>query len=319
MTLGIAEARKLNGRWIVALVCAAARLNAQAVTPASLQAREVPRADTALVIHAGDRDLVAELRVPQGAGPHPLAIVIHGGCWMTKFADARYMRPLAEALRQDGIATWTISYRRADEVGGGWPGTFLDVAAATAQVRSLVARYRLDTTRVIASGHSAGAHLALWLAAQPKLPPSSAGHAAKDALRIGAVVALDGPGDLAASNPGITKICAGNVLEQLLGGAPDAVPDRWREASPASWLPLGVPQAMVRGGLDARLPALNAAAGSMAPYAERARAAGDSSWVVTADSTSHFAMLDPEQPVFAIVIKAMHDALAAINRSPSNH
>ncbi len=298
----------------------APRVGAQNVTPASLQALAVPPADTALTLHVGDRDLVAELRVPKGAGPHPLAIIIHGGCWMTKFADAKYMRPMAEAVRQAGIATWTISYRRADETGGGWPGTFLDVAAQTALVRTLAPRYKLDLTQVIASGHSAGAHLALWLAAQPKLPRSNAAHVSANALPIHAVVALDGPGDLVAANAGITQICGGGVLEQLLASKPAEAPERWRDASPSAWLPLGVPQVMVRGGLDARMAAGPSATGAMTVYAQRARAAGDSTWIVIADSTSHFAMLDPARPVFAVVVQAMRDALAAMKkptRSPT--
>jgi acetyl esterase/lipase len=220
------------------------------------------------------------------------------------------MYPMAEAVRQAGIATFTISYRRADETGGGWPGTFLDVAAQAALLRPLATRFHLDLTRVIASGHSAGAHLALWLAAQPRLPASSAVHALPAALPIAAVVALDGPGDLVASDPGISRICGGNVLEQLMGSLPDAQPARWREASPVNWLPLGVPQAMVRGGLDARLAPLGAAAGNMITYAARARAAGDSTWVVHADTTSHFVMLDPERTAFATVLQAMRDVLA---------
>lgn len=292
-------------------------LKAQRVSPATLEARVVPRADTSVTLHVGGqgaaaRDLVSELRVPGGAGPHPVAIVIHGGCWVTRFADMRYMRPLAEALRQQGFATWTVSYRRADEAGGGWPGTFLDVAAQVAQLRALAPRYKLDLTRVIASGHSAGAHLALWLVAQPKLPTSSAAHTIDRALPIQAVVALDGPGDLVAANAGISEICGGPVLEQLLASKPSDATERWREASPSAWLPLGVPQAMVRGGLDARMALVNGGAGSMPVYARRAHDAGDSTWVVVADSTSHFTMLDPEHPAFATVVRGMRDALAAI-------
>ncbi len=296
-------------------VLCAATSSAQRVTPALLEARETPRPDTTLTLHAGERDLIAELRVPVGTGPHPLAIVIHGGCWVTKFADARYMHPMAEALRANGFATWTISYRRADEAGGGWPGTFLDVRAPTEQVTQLASRYHLDLTRVIATGHSAGAHLALWLAAQRKLPDSSGLRTGRKSLRIAAVVAIDGPGDLAPANAGITQICGGPVLEQLLGGTPDAQPERWRIASPAAWLPLGIPQAMVRGGLDWRMVTLGPEAGTMTSYAARAHAAGDSTWVVMSDSSSHFTMLDPEQPAFAVYLRAMQDVLSMITRS----
>ncbi len=303
------------GLLCLGIVSVSSPLLAQRVSTGTLEAQAVPRADTTVVWRSGTKDLAAELRVPAGNGPHPVAIVIHGGCWITKYADARYMRPMAEALRQAGIASWTISYRRADEDGGGWPGTFLDVAAETRLLRDLAPKYHLDLTRVIASGHSAGAHLALWLAAQPKLPATSAIHATTPPLPIQAVVALDGPGDLVASNEGISKICGGNVLEQLLGSLPSAQPARWRDASPSEFLPLGVPQAMVRGSLDARLYTFGSAAGAMTPYAERARRAGDSSWVVIADTTSHFTMLEPTHPAFAVVLQAMRDALAAIRPS----
>lgn len=289
---------------------ASASLHAQAVTPALLEAREVPRADTTVALRVGGRELMAELRVPAGPGPHPIAIIIHGGCWVTKFADARYMRPMAEAVRQAGIATFNISYRRADEVGGAWPGTFLDVAAAAAMVRELVPRYHLDLTRLVTTGHSAGAHLALWLAAQSKLPATSAVRAASVPLPIKAVVALDGPGDLAGANVAITSICGGPVLEQLLSSKPDENVERWRDASPSSWLPLGVPQTMLRGGLDARVAPLGSPTGTMTNYARRATAAGDLVTVATADTTSHFAMLDPQNPAFVVVLQALRSAVA---------
>jgi acetyl esterase/lipase len=284
----------------------------QRVTVGTLQERILPAADTTVVLRSGEKELVAELRVPTGAGPHPVAIVIHGGCWVTKFADARYMKPLAEGLRTAGIATWTISYRRADEVGGGWPGTFLDVSAMTALLRDLAPRFQLDLRRVIASGHSAGAHLALWLAAQPQLPASSGVRATRTTLPIAAVVALDGPGDLPGANAGASRICGGQVLEQLLASTPTSDPERWRLASPTEWLPLGVPQAMVRGSFDMRLVTFGSEPGSMPVHTRRAQAAGDSAWLVTADSTSHFSFLDPQHPTYTVVLQAYLDALAAI-------
>ncbi len=299
----------------VTLLLLAAPLAAQRVTVGTLQDRVLPAPDTTVTLRSGDADLVSELRVPAGNGPHPIAIVIHGGCWVTKFADARYMKPLAEGLRRDGFATWTIAYRRADEPGGGWPGTFLDVASMSAALRDIAPRFRLDLTRVIASGHSAGAHLALWLASQQKLPASSGVRATKTAVPIAAVVALDGPGDLVGANTGASRICGGAVLEQLLASTPTADPERWKLASPTEWLPLGVPQAMVRGSFDLRLVSNGSEAGSMPVHASRARAAGDSSWVVMADSTSHFTFLDPQHPSYAIVVQAYRDALAAIRPS----
>ena len=106
-----------------------------------------------------------ELRLPDGAGPHPVVIVVHGGCWLAEY-DLGYMSSLAAALTADGVATWSIEYRRVGDDGGGWPGTFDDVGAAADHLREIAAEHELDLERVVAVGHSAGGHLALWLAAR---------------------------------------------------------------------------------------------------------------------------------------------------------
>jgi acetyl esterase/lipase len=99
-----------------------------------------------------------------GNGPHPVAILIHGGCWSATTDGRQQLRHLGAELASQGIAVWSIGYRRANEDGGGYPGTFQDVALAIDQLRSEAARYNLDLTRTALIGHSAGGHLALWAA-----------------------------------------------------------------------------------------------------------------------------------------------------------
>ncbi len=113
-----------------------------------------------------------DLRLPKGAGPHPVAIVIHGGCWMSEYGLS-YMGHLSAALTEAGVATWCVEYRRVGNQGGGWPGTFEDVARAADHLRKIAKTYPLDLNQVIAVGHSAGGHLALWLAARKLLPKDS--------------------------------------------------------------------------------------------------------------------------------------------------
>ena len=117
-----------------------------------------------------------ELRLPAGEGPFPVAVVIHGGCWQFKYG-VDHIAPLAADLNEHGIATWAIEYRRLGEPGGGWPGTFDDVATGLARLESLAADKPIDAGRMALVGHSAGGHLALWLAGRNRLPADHRWHA----------------------------------------------------------------------------------------------------------------------------------------------
>src|SRR3954469_3797173 len=135
-------------------------------------------------LHFGD------LRVPTGGGPHPVALVVHGGFWRNRY-DLEHIGHLCAALTAEGVATWSIEYRRLGDTGGGWPGTFADVAAAAKYLRTLTPLYDLDLGRVVTMGHSAGGHLALWLAGCGKIAEGDPLHVA-DPLPLSGVVSLAG-------------------------------------------------------------------------------------------------------------------------------
>jgi len=173
-----------------------------------------------------------ELRVPAGAGPFPLLMLIHGGCWLSDF-DYAYMSHWAAAITARGYATWTIEYRRLGASGGGGPATFTDVGNALDALRELAARRRLDLRHVAAAGHSAGGQLALWLAARPRLPASSAIRGA-DPLPIQAAIGLAAITDLAQYRIGPADSCHASV-DPLLGGAPATVAERYAQTSPRQY------------------------------------------------------------------------------------
>lgn len=129
---------------------------------------ERPRPEPSATIRYGEDALqLVDLWLPQGAGPHPTVLMVHGGCWQTGIADRRIMNWIADDLRRRGIAVWNIDYRGVDREGGGYPGTFLDVADAADALRTHAAEYDIDFHPLVAIGHSAGGHLALWLGARP--------------------------------------------------------------------------------------------------------------------------------------------------------
>jgi len=124
-----------------------------------------PRPQPTATVHYGPDPLqVADLWVPPGRGRHPVILMVHGGCWQTDIADRTIMNWIAEDLRRRGIAVWNIDYRGVDRPGGGYPGTFQDVAAAADALPGHAAQYRLDLSHLVAIGHSAGGHLAAWAA-----------------------------------------------------------------------------------------------------------------------------------------------------------
>jgi acetyl esterase/lipase len=98
---------------------------------------------------------------PAGDGPYPAIMFLHGGCWSSAF-DLAHARGFCQALAEWGFLVWLPEYRRVGEVGGGWPGTFLDVTEA-AQWFWTTWGGQIDPDRRFLAGHSAGAHLALWL------------------------------------------------------------------------------------------------------------------------------------------------------------
>jgi len=259
------------------------------------------------IAYGSDPLQFGELRVPSTTGPHPVAIVVHGGCWVAKLGniDERAvaldnMRPVAAALTGAGIATWNIEYRRLGHEGGGWPGTFRDVARAADFIRTLAGDHRLDLGRVISIGHSAGAHLAMWLAARHKLPATSDLYSS-DPLRLVGVVSLDGPADLKATLPLERPVCGDPVVTNLIGGPPETRPERYRDASPIERLPLGVPQAFFTGRMFAT---------HSAPYETAARRAGDVVQVAAFPEAGHFLFIDPLSEMWPEVIKSVRRLLS---------
>lgn len=234
--------------------------------------------------------------LPAGAGPHPTVLMVHGGCWQTEIADRRIMNWIADDLRGRGIAVWNIDYRGVDREGGGYPGTFQDAAAAADALREHAGRYKLDVSRLVAAGHSAGGHLALWLAGRPKLPEGSPLRAG-DPIAIHEVISLGGLPDLEEATRPPGSGCGTEVIEKLTGG-------RFADTSVPHLLPLGVPQVLVNGMQDRIIPTAYAEG-----FAAPARAAGDEVTVRMIDRTGHVELIAPESEAWKATVAEIERAL----------
>jgi acetyl esterase/lipase len=248
-------------------------------------------APTATIRYGADPLQVVDLWLPQGRGPYPTVLMVHGGCWQTEIAERDLMNWAAEDLRRRGMAVWNIEYRGIDRPGGGYPGTFLDVSAAADALRVHARRYRLDTRRVVAVGHSAGGHLALWLAARKKLPSSSPLRQGTP-LPIAAVVSLGGLPDLEETSR-ISNGC-GNEASNILGKR------NYAETSVPRLAPLGVPQILINGLQDRIIPTKMATS-----YQRRMRAAGDRVDVRWVDRTGHVELIAPGTDSWAVTVDAI--------------
>ena len=223
-----------------------------------------------------------ELTLPSTTGLHPIVIVIHGGFWRAKY-DLEYMRPVCESLAAAGIAAWNLEYRRIGNPGGGWPGTLNDVATGSGYLASIAPRFHLDLNRVIAIGHSAGGHLAFWLASRKTILTA--------AISLTGVLDLRRAWELKLSN---------TVVADFLGGSPDEVPDRYDFASPIEQLPLHIPQKLFHGTNDDDVPFEISQR-----YVQAAQFRGDDAELIALQGAGHYDVVDPGTKEFALVRHAV--------------
>jgi acetyl esterase/lipase len=261
-----------------------------------LLTRERPEPTETLRYNRGATHVV-DLWLPPGGGPHPTVLMVHGGCWQTEIADRRIMNWIANDLRKRGIAVWNIDYRGVDKEGGGYPGTFNDVTEAIGMLQEIAPKRRLDTSRLVAVGHSAGGHLALWLAGQHRISPGSRVRHRVPLLPIRTVISLGGLPDLeeAARPPG--SGCGTEVIAKLTNGS-------FGDTSVPRLAPLGVEQVLINGLQDRIIPTAYADS-----YARKMRAAGDRVKVRMIDNTGHVELIAPESAAWAATVEEIEKAL----------
>jgi acetyl esterase/lipase len=267
----------------------------------SLAVLELPADPAPFRIPYGpDPHQFGDLYLPSGAGPHPIAVFIHGGYWRARYdignAGGGHM---GWGLAAAGYAAWCLEYRRSGNDGGGWPGTFQDIAAGIAHLRVLAEPHALDLSRVTLSGHSAGGHLALWYAGTRRVQAQSE-IAVHNGLPIARVVALAPVSDLRASS---ASGASNSAADEFLGGTPESAPDRFDNASPMALLPLGVMTRVLHGTRDSSVPYEMSEA-----YAAAARAAGDDIALTRLDGMEHFEVIDPKSEAWQSVLTAMRDS-----------
>ena len=222
-------------------------------------------------------DQVGDLRLPDGAGPHPVAVLIHGGGWTAPYTrDA--LDGMAVELVASRIATWNIEYRRIPPVGG-WRETMADAVAGVDCLTGFADRYQLDLDRVTVVGHSSGSPLGFFASRNAQRPPTG-------------FVSLAGMLDLRRLGSGYDHLLAG-LMGAELGS-------HLHRVDPISTLPIGVETVAVHGDLDTDVSPHQSLA-----FVEAATGAGDTARYVRIPGADHAAIIDPaDPPAWAAVVDA---------------
>lgn len=250
---------------------------------------EFRAADQKISYGAADEQFI-DLWLPSNGGEAaaPVVVLIHGGCWLAQY-DISHIRPLASAISDQGFAVWAIEYRRVGQPGGGWPGTFLDIARAV----DLLAEFThplLDTRKIVFVGHSAGGQLALWAAGRSRLTGNQELYRDEPVQPMGAIglAAITDLADYAAGDNSCQK-----VVNPLMGGDPKQVPDRYDQASPAE-LGSDVPLVLIQGGADRIVPG------------DQALALPEATTQLLSEA-GHFDLIHTGTPAFPVLVSVLRD------------
>jgi acetyl esterase/lipase len=258
------------------------------------------------VEHYGSGRQVVDVWPAETDTAAPLVILVHGGFWRDDY-DRRHLRPAAVALARAGFTVAAPEYRRSKRTTPGWPATFSDIAEAIDRIPPLLEGLdRIDVTRIVLAGHSAGGHLALWAAALDRLPPDTVWY--RDTMSpIAAVLALAPVAHLrAAHRDGL----GGGAVSRLLGGSPQDVPDRYNLCDPILRAPR-IPTIILHGECDAVVPIrLSRDMADLHPTMELRALAG----------VDHFDLIDPLSGAWQNVTEALAElATTPLASSPSGH
>lgn len=199
------------------------------------------------IAYGADPLQYGELSLPEGDGPFPVVTFLHAGCWRSSDGMINAYRAMAKVMTENGIAAWNLQYRGATSEGGGWPGTWLDIANGFDALQSIAADYPLDLQQAVVVGHSSGGHFGAWLAARSKLPPDSEIYVEPQLNPTALVMADAYINPLIIDSIGETGeiYCGEPLLETLVGGPVESHIDNFLQISPLEWLPWGIPQEYV--------------------------------------------------------------------------
>lgn len=267
------------------ILIATETLQAQLVSWRDLVEGDLPQPDER-IFYGSDSLQFGDLWLPSDQEIIATVILFHGGCWLDIYPGVEIMNHMANALRDAGFAVWNLEYRRLGHDGGGYPGTFLDAAAGADFLREIGKRYGFPLNRVVAAGHSAGGHLATWLAGRKNISEESPLYSGSP-IDIQSVISLAGINDLERYAAYGASPCGDRTVEKFVN-LEERGDQAYDDTSPLHLLPLGVPHIEVNAAFDAPVPPFFGY-----HFKNALRNAGDTSVQTVLSDAGHFEMIAP--------------------------
>lgn len=212
------------------------------------------------------------VRIPEGEGPFPTILVIHGGQWKKAYTH-KQMEYLCEDLKAHGIATINLEFRRLGHKEGGYPTTFDDLQAGIAYALEHTKEWRLDTDKISLLGHSSGTHLAFCLAGHYSL-----------GIKLKSLIGIAGVYNLDTAREGLQALAT-----EFFGDNPIL--------SPINMLPMGIKQVIIVGAKDKLTE-------QALDYVKKAQES-DTIELQIINDCSHFRVIDPTFEGWSIIRQAI--------------
>ncbi len=235
------------------------------------------------------------LSIPPSSSPCPVVVTIHGGYWKSEHSLGQ-LTDITNDLNTHGYATWNIEYRRVGEIGAGFPGTFTDIIDAVNYLNVIKHQFKIDLSNVIVLGHSAGGHLALWLASRV----TSTTYFPNLTIDIKKVISLSGITDLKTMYAFQKENGRDNAISNFMGGDPITMNNNYLLGSPIELLPFNVEQVLIHGDFDNYVPVEQAIS-----YYDKANEVGEKISIYIIPETDHFMVINPLSLAWKTVIDSL--------------
>jgi acetyl esterase/lipase len=193
-------------------------------------------------VPGGSSQQIMDVYIPEGDGPFPGVVVIHGGGWTS--GDTTNLAEESKLLAEEGFVAFAVDYRKAPAFT--FPAQVEDMEATVRFIREHAEEFKVNPRHLGALGGSAGGQLAALLGVEGEGPTD-------EGSRVNVVVSWSGPMDF--TEPPAARAASGQdrgvgrgPVRRYIGCTPLICPQTYVEASPVTHVdPTDAPMFLANG------------------------------------------------------------------------